>query len=49
VQRVSVMRVGTQGNAIRMALSVYLDIFNLFINLLFILMAVQGGGGGRRN
>jgi modulator of FtsH protease len=48
VQRVSTIRVGTQGSAIRLALSVYLDIFNLFINLLMILAMTQGGGSNRR-
>lgn len=48
VQRVTMTRVGTQGNAIRLSLSIYLDIFNLFINLLMILMLTQGGGGNRR-
>ena len=31
-----------------MALKIYLDIFNLFLNLLMILMMTQGGGRGRR-
>ncbi|HXZ99142.1 MAG TPA: Bax inhibitor-1/YccA family protein [Candidatus Binatia bacterium] len=48
VQRVTMTRMGTQGNAIRMALRVYLDIFNLFINLLSILALTQGGGSNRR-
>lgn len=33
-----------QGNSIRLALKIYLDIFNLFINLLSILAITQGGG-----
>ena len=48
IQRVTMTRAGTQGNAIRLALRVYLDIFNLFINLLMLLMMTQGGGGSRR-
>jgi modulator of FtsH protease len=36
------------GNAIRMALKIYLDVFNLFLNLLMILMMTQGGGNSRR-
>jgi modulator of FtsH protease len=36
------------GNAIRMALKIYLDVFNLFLNLLMILMMTQGGGGNSR-
>jgi FtsH-binding integral membrane protein len=40
--------VGSQGNAIRLALRIYLDIFNLFLNLLSILLLTQGGGGNRR-
>jgi modulator of FtsH protease len=48
VQRVTMTRVTTQGNAIRLALSVYLDIFNLFLNLLMLLALTQGGGGSRR-
>jgi len=36
------------GNAIRMALKIYLDVFNLFLNLLMILMMTQGGGRSRR-
>ena len=48
VQRVAMTRVTTQGNAIRLALSVYLDIFNLFLNLLMLLALTQGGGGSRR-
>ncbi len=48
VQRATASPMGTQGNAIRAALRIYLDIFNLFLNLLFILMAVGGGGGGSR-
>jgi modulator of FtsH protease len=48
IQRVTTTRVGPQGSAIRLALSVYLDIFNLFLNLLMILMMTQGGGSSRR-
>ena len=48
VQRVTMTRVGSQGNAIRLALRIYLDIFNLFLNLLSILLLTQGGGGNRR-
>jgi modulator of FtsH protease len=48
VQRVTHTQMGTQGNAIRAALRIYLDIFNLFINLLMILSIVGGGGGGSR-
>jgi len=48
IQRVSMTRYGSQGSAIRLALRVYLDIFNLFLNLLTILMMTQGGGGNRR-
>ncbi|MGO8687536.1 MAG: Bax inhibitor-1 family protein [Candidatus Dormibacteria bacterium] len=48
VQRVIMTRQGPPGSAIRMALSVYLDIFNLFLNLLMILMMTQGGGSSRR-
>ena len=47
IQRVTAMA-NFQGNAIRMALRIYLDIFNLFLNLLSILMLTQGGGGNRR-
>jgi FtsH-binding integral membrane protein len=47
VQRVTHMP-NTQGTAVRMALRIYLDIFNLFINLLSILALTQGGGGSRR-
>jgi modulator of FtsH protease len=36
------------GSAIRMALKIYLDVFNLFLNLLMILMMTQGGGNSRR-
>jgi modulator of FtsH protease len=36
------------GNAIRLALKIYLDVFNLFLNLLMILMMTQGGGNSRR-
>lgn len=36
-----------QGNSIRLALKIYLDIFNLFINLLSILAITQGGGRRR--
>jgi FtsH-binding integral membrane protein len=31
-----------------MALKIYLDVFNLFLNLLMILMMTQGGGSSRR-
>jgi FtsH-binding integral membrane protein len=31
-----------------MALKIYLDVFNLFLNLLMILMMTQGGGNSRR-
>jgi FtsH-binding integral membrane protein len=31
-----------------MALKIYLDVFNLFLNLLMILMMTQGGGGNSR-
>ena len=47
IQRVTAMA-NFQGSAIRMALRIYLDIFNLFLNLLSILMLTQGGGGNRR-
>jgi len=48
IQRVSMTRYGSQGSAIRLALRVYLDIFNLFLFLLNLLMLTQGGGGNRR-
>ena len=48
VQRVTMTRQGPPGSAIRMAMSVYLDIFNLFLNLLMILLMTQGGGSSRR-
>jgi modulator of FtsH protease len=47
IQRVTATAT-TQGNAIRIALKIYLDIFNLFLNLLSILMLTQGGGNSRR-
>jgi modulator of FtsH protease len=47
IQRVTATAT-TQGNAIRIALKIYLDIFNLFLNILMILMMTQGGGRGRR-
>jgi len=48
VQRVCMTRQGPPGSAIRMAMNVYLDIFNLFLNLLMILLLTQGGGSSRR-
>jgi modulator of FtsH protease len=48
IQRVIMTRQGPPGSAIRMAMNVYLDIFNLFLNLLMILLMTQGGGGSRR-
>jgi modulator of FtsH protease len=47
-----IQRVTTTGNApgsaIRLALKIYLDVFNLFLNLLMVLMMTQGGGSSRR-
>jgi modulator of FtsH protease len=48
IQRVCMTRQGPPGSAIRMAMNVYLDIFNLFLNLLMILLMTQGGGSSRR-
>lgn len=47
VQRVT-HAANIRGNAIRLSLSIYLDIFNLFINLVSILALTQGGGSSRR-
>ena len=41
VQRIATTQ-ATRGNAIRLALSLYLDIFNLFLNLLYLLGVLEG-------
>ena len=41
VQRIATTQ-ASRGNAIRLALSLYLDIFNLFLNLLYILGVLEG-------
>ena len=41
VQRIATTK-ATKGNAIRLALSLYLDIFNLFLNLLYLLGVLEG-------
>jgi modulator of FtsH protease len=41
VQRIATTQ-ATKGNAIRLALSLYLDIFNLFLNLLYLLGVLEG-------
>ena len=46
IQRV-VRTANSPGNALRLALKIYLDILNLFINLLSILTLTQGGGSKR--
>lgn len=46
-QRVS-HRMGTEGDAIMMTVSIYLDIVNLFLSLLRIMGATTGGGSSSR-
>ncbi|HEU0167224.1 MAG TPA: Bax inhibitor-1/YccA family protein [Chloroflexota bacterium] len=46
--RLAKTQLATEGDAIMFAVSVYLDMINIFVSLLNILSIVGGGGGGSR-